>query len=217
MARSLCSVVTLPAVKRLRITLAVPQRAAQVAPLAMALLLGALTLSSCGNTLQDQPIASSVLEQLVMVREYPVYWLGGTFRHMAITNVIRDPSGSFTIQYGDCAEGGQSTCVPPLSVITSPDNSFQPGLTPRTERTLVRGVRGALQQDRKTIEIPTGVVVVDIYASNASIASAAARTIVPINQPGLPGDPLPSPLPNSGFAGQPLTSQTPPAPAQSSG
>jgi hypothetical protein len=181
------------------------------------LLLGTLTLSSCGNTLQDQPIASSVLEQLVMVREYPVYWLGGTFQHMAITNVIRDPGGSFTIQYGDCAEGGQSTCVPPLSVITSPDNSFQPGLTPQTERTLVRGVRGALQQARKTIEIPTGAVVVDIYASNPPTASAAAQTIVPINQPGLPGDRLPSPLPNSGFAGQPLRSQAPPAPLQSSG
>jgi hypothetical protein len=174
------------------------------------LLGGCLALSSCGDTLQDQPIASNLLEQLVMIREYPVYWLGGSFQHMAITNVVRDPSGAFAIQYGDCAEGGQSTCVPPLSVITSPDNSFQPGQAGGVERILLRGVRGVLEQHRKTIEIPTGDVLVDIYASKPSTASAAARTIVPINQPGLPGDRLPEPLPNSGFSSQPLTSQVPP-------
>jgi hypothetical protein len=185
--------------------------------LAVPLAASALGLGACGDTLQDQPISSNILEQLVVVREYPVYWLGGSFQHMAITNVTRDPSGSFSIQYGDCAEGGQSTCVPPLSVVTSPDNSFQPGVTPHTEHALVRGVDGAFAQHRQTIEIPTGDVVVDIYANSASIAAAAARTIVPINQTGLPGAPLPSPLPDSGFSSQPLASQTPPPPVRSGG
>jgi len=180
----------------------------------MSLLCGVLTLSSCGNTLQDQPIASNVLEQLVMVREYPIYWLGGSFQHMAITNVLRDPSGSFTIQYGDCVEGGQNTCVPPLSVITSPDNSFQPGVASHTEKIPVRGVSATLAQHRQTVEIPTGDVVVDIYASDPTTATAAAQTIVPINQPGLPGARLPSPRPNSGFANQPLVGQIPPPPPQ---
>jgi hypothetical protein len=211
-ARLRCSVVNLPAVKRHHAKLAVSARPGYRVLLALSLLGGALILSSCGDTLQDQPIASNVLEQLVMVRDYPIYWLGGSFQHMAITNVLRDPSGSFTVQYGDCVEGGQSTCVPPLSVTTSPDNSFQPGVASHTEHTMLRGLSGTLAQHRQTIEIPTGDVVVDIYASDPSTATVAAQTIVPINQPGLPGARLPVPLPDSGFASQPLLSQIPPPP-----
>jgi hypothetical protein len=208
------SVASLPAVKRHHAKLAVFHGAGRRVVLVVSLLCGVLTLSSCGNTLQDQPIASNLLEQLVMVRQYPIYWLGGSFRHMAITNVLRDPSGSFTVQYGDCFEGGQSTCVPPLSVVTSPDNSFQPSVARHTEHILVRGVNGTLVQHRQTVEIPTGDVVVDIYANDPTTATDAAQTIVPINQPGLPGKPLPSPQPNSGFANQPLISQIPPPPPQ---
>lgn len=186
-------------------------------PLSLALLCLAFVLSACGNTLQDQSISSSVLEQLVMVRQYPVYWLGSSFRKMRVTNVLRDPSGAFTIQYGDCVEGGQSTCVPPLAVVTSPDNSFHPvGETPTTKLSL-RDVQGLLTQNGKTIEIPTGEVVVDLYADNPALARAAAQRIVPINQQGLPGAPLPRALPNTGFAEQPLVSQTPPPIPQTSG
>ena len=108
-------------------------------------MLCALCLDACGNTLQDQPIPHNELESLLLA-PYPVYWLGGTFHGLQITEASRDPSGAFTVQYGDCLEGGQSTCVPPLKVITSPDNGFVPGEGSGAARASasLRGVRGYL-------------------------------------------------------------------------
>ncbi len=92
-----------------------------------ALLAGcALALGACGDTLQDHPIPHNTLESLI-VAPYPVYWLGGSFQGLQITEASHDPSGAFTVQYGDCVVGGQSTCVTPVTVITSPDNSFVAG------------------------------------------------------------------------------------------
>ena len=94
--------------------------------LALLLALCAGAAGACGNTVQDQPIPHNTLETLLLA-PYPVYWLGRSFRGIAITEAARDPSGAFNVQYGDCQQGGQGTCVPPLRVVTSPDNSFVPG------------------------------------------------------------------------------------------
>jgi hypothetical protein len=168
-----------------------------------------LTIGACGNTLQDQPISHTTLESLLLA-PYPVYWLGGSFQHMAITEASEDPSGAFTVQYGDCAEGGQNTCVPRLRVITSPDNSFIPSGS-RPHRTIhIRGVTGVAAQGDDTIELPTAGVVVGIYANSPNLARTAAETAVPINDIGAPATSLPAPLPDTGFAEQPLPGQTPP-------
>jgi len=53
-------------------------------------------------------------------------------------------------------------------------------------------------------------VVVGIYALDRSVAAAAAQTMVPINDTGAPGAPLPAALPDTGFAGRPLPSQMAP-------
>jgi hypothetical protein len=176
--------------------------------IALALGLCTLTLAACGNTLQDQPISHKTLESLLLA-PYPVYWLGGSFQGMAITEAVKDPSGAFTVQYGDCSAGGQNTCVRRLRVVSSPDNSFIPvGSQPhRTVR--IRDATGVTAEEDETIELPTAGVVVGIYAENAGLASAAAETIVPINYPGAPATPLPAPLPDTGFAEQPLPNQTP--------
>jgi len=168
----------------------------------------ALVLGGCASTVQDQPIAHNILESLV-VAPYPVYWLGGSFRGWSITEASRDPGGASTIQYGDCLEGGQGVCVPPVRVVTSPDNSFVPGgATPRAIRK-IRGVKAVLTEEGRTIEIPTGRVIVDIYAQSPRVASAAAETIVPINAVGPPSSALPPRLPVSEFAQQPLPVQMP--------
>src|SRR5207248_6453715 len=87
--------------------------------------LAAPALVACGDTLQAQPIAHNTLETL-LVAPYPVYWLGRSFKDLQITEASHDPGGAFSVQYGNCVEGGQGTCVPPLRVVTSPDNSFLP-------------------------------------------------------------------------------------------
>jgi hypothetical protein len=181
------------------------------APLSGALLcLALLTASGCGDTLGDQPIGNAALEQLVSVDRYPVYWLGARFRGMAITGVARDSSGAYTIQYGDCRVGGQVTCVTPLQVVTSPDNSFRAEGTTARRIARVRGVHAIVAQHGHTIELPTGGVVVNLYADTARLARGAAETVVPINRVGLPGAPLPAALPNTGYANRPLPGQAPP-------
>jgi hypothetical protein len=177
-------------------------------PLILLLAAGAVAVGGCANTIQDQPIAHNILEGL-LTAPYPVYWLGGSFQGMAITEAAQDPSGAYRVQYGDCLQGGQSTCVPALRIVTSPDNSFVAlGSIPyRTTR--VRGIAAVQAQAGRTIEIPTAGVVVSIYASDARLAGTAAQTAVPINALGAPGAPLPAPLPETSFARTPLPSQTP--------
>lgn len=176
--------------------------------LALLLAACALALGACGDTLQDRPIAHNTLESL-LVAPYPVYWLGHSFQGMQITEASHDPSGAFSVQYGDCVVGGQSTCVPPLRVVTSPDNSFiAGGSTPQTTAVL-RGAPAVLALRGRTIAIPTGGVVVSVYADSARLALAAAHTLVPINEIGEPGAPLPARVPDTGFGSTPLPSQVP--------
>ncbi len=180
---------------------------ARVAPPLLAALC-ATSLGACGNTLQDRPIAHNTLEALV-VAPYPVYWLGGVFHGLAITAVFHDPGGAYSIQYGDCVKGGQSTCVPPLRVVTSPDNSFLPGGSTPRQIVALRGVDAAIAQSGATIQIPTAGVVVGIYANDPRLSSSAAQTVVAINRAGAPGAPLPAALPDTGFAETPLPEQIP--------
>jgi hypothetical protein len=178
-------------------------------PLALlALALCTLLLGGCGDTLQDQPISHTALEGLILA-PYPVYWLGGSFQDMAITEASEDPGGAYTVQYGDCAEGGQNTCVARLRVVTSPDNSFIPAGSQPHRAIRIRGVTGVAAQGDETIELPTAGVVLDIYANSPQLARAAAETAVPINDVGAPAELLPSPLPNTGFGEQPLPGQAP--------
>jgi hypothetical protein len=170
----------------------------------------ALGLSACGNTLQDQPVAPSFLEPLVMEEEFPVYWLGGAFQRLPIINVARDPSGAYEIQYGNCTQGGENVCVTPLQIVTSPDNSFRPGGSTPQRTVSVRGVPATVALSGRTIELSTGGVVVDIYADGTALAQAAAEDVVAIGTARLPGSPLPRPLPDTGFAEKPLPSQQPP-------
>jgi hypothetical protein len=168
----------------------------------------AVALAGCGNTLQDRPIPHNELETLI-VAPFPVYWLGKSFHGLAITGAEQDPGGAYWVQYGDCVSGGQSSCVPTLRIVTSPDNSFLPGGAGRTRTIEVRGVTAMLAVGGRTIVIPTGRVVVDIYAIHPSLALAAVHTLAPINALGWPREPLPKPLPDSGYGSAPLPSQVP--------
>jgi hypothetical protein len=168
----------------------------------------ALAVCACGNTLQSRPIPHNLLEDMI-VAPFHVYWLGRSFQGMAVSEVTHDPSDAFSVQYGECLAGGEGACVRPLRVVSSPDNSFLPGGSAPTRPARVRGVTAVLAQAGKTIVIPTGSVVVDIYAASARTARAAAETIVPINAPGAPQASLPKALPNTGFGETPLPSQVP--------
>lgn len=165
-------------------------------------------LDGCASTVQEKPIPHNDLENLVEA-PFPVYWLGRSFHGMQVSEAIHDPSDAWSVQYGNCLEGGEGSCVPPLRVITSPDNSFLPVGSAPTRPTRIRGVRAVLAQGGRMIIIPTAGVVLDIYATSARTAAAAAQTAVPVNQPGEAGAPLPVALPDTGFGDKPLSSQVP--------
>lgn len=168
----------------------------------------ALGMGACANTLQTTPIPHNTLEGLEMA-PFPVYWLGRSFQGMAVSEATHDASGSYSVQYGNCAEGGEGACVHPLQVVSSPDNSFLPGGSTPKRSTTIRGVAAVLARAGRTVVIATAGVVVDIYAANASSARAAAKTIVPINFLGAPEAPLPAALPNTGYGEMPLPAQVP--------
>lgn len=174
----------------------------------LALLLCAILLGGCGNTLQVQPVAHQALEGLV-VAPFPVYWLGEHFDGLEVSETSHDPSDAYAVNYGNCIQGGQGYCVPPLRVVTSPDNSFVPGGTLPMQSRKLRGVSARLAQRGKTILIATGPVVVDIYADSASLARLAAGELAPINAPGAPGQTLPARQPDNGFEAKPLPTQVP--------
>jgi ApbE superfamily uncharacterized protein (UPF0280 family) len=74
---------------------------------------------------------------------------------------------------------------------------------------VVRGVAARSTEAGRTITIPTGGVVVGIFARDPTLARAAAQRIVAINRPGSPGEALPARLPDTGFGSTPLPSQRP--------
>jgi hypothetical protein len=180
-------------------------------PLALLCAVGLCVFALCGcaNTVQDEPIPHNLLEGLV-VAPFPVYWLGASFHRMAVSETAHDPGDAYTINYGNCLEAGEEgACVSPLRVVTSPDNSFVPGGASAIGRARIRGVDALLERGGRTIVLPTAGVVVDIFASNARLAAAAARTAVAIGEPAVPESPLPAALPNTGFDEAPLPSQVP--------
>lgn len=168
----------------------------------------ALALGACADTVQQKPIPHNVLEGLVLAPR-TVYWLGRSFHGLPLTEAVRDPSGAYSVEYGGCVEGGQGVCVPPLRVVSSPDNSFLPVGAASRHAATVRSLPAAVAQGGRTIVLATGAVVVGIYAETPALAAGAARTMAPINEPGAPEAALPAALPDTGFDREPLPSQAP--------
>jgi hypothetical protein len=176
----------------------------------IALALGcAMLLAACGDTLQSKPIGASALERVIVKSHFPVYWAGASFAGMQLSSVNIDPSGAVTIAYGNCKVGGQYTCVTPLSIVTSPDNSFVPGGATSLRTVDVRGVSAIASQATRTLAIPTGGVVVSLYANRPSLTASAVRIMAPLNEFGLPLTTLPAATANTGVANVPLPSQVP--------
>lgn len=187
---------------------AASRRAGLFAALALAAACACL-LAGCGGATRYKTLNAGTLEPLVTVERYPVFWLGGRFRGLPLTEVSADPSGAYEVQYGACTSGGPETCISPVAVVSEPDNSFLPGADASSSAASIRGVRAVLAQDGKVIEIPTGPVVVDIRAASSALALAAARQMVPINELGSPEGRLPAAQPNTGFADRPTEAQRP--------
>jgi hypothetical protein len=169
----------------------------------------ALALGSCGDTLQDEPIGPKALEGVLVKSRFPAYWAGLRFDGLRITSVTIDPSEAVTIRYGDCVQGGQYTCVTPISIVTSPDNSFIPGAAVATRAPALRDADVSSARGGSTLALATGPVVVSVYADRPALARQAVSTMAPVNEVGLPSAPLPVAVPDTGFDRVPLPGQVP--------
>lgn len=185
-------------------------RRSRLAIAAVAQALCALTFSACGDTLQETPIGAASFESVIVNSRMPVYWLGLRFKDLEASNVREDPGGAITIDYGNCLVGGQYTCITPLQIVTSPDNSFVPGGGAGAQAVSIRGVRALSSEGGAALAIATGPVVVSVYAERPSLARAAAQAMTPFNEPGLTEAPLPRSGGDTGFDRLPLRSQVPP-------
>ena len=65
--------------------------------------------------------------------------------------------------------------MPPVRVVTSPDNSFVPGESAPHSDAEIRGVMAVVSREGKTIEIPTGQVVVEMYAQDPRVGAQPRR------------------------------------------
>jgi hypothetical protein len=174
---------------------------------AAAAVLFALLLNACGAQVAVRPLPPNPLLELVALNKFPVYWLGGSFDGLQLTEITRDSGGAISLQYGACLRGGQYECLAPLTVVTSPEDSFLPhGHNPLRER-ILRGVRAFATTSGRTYEIPTGSVVVSIYAQQSSLAGAAARSLATLNTATFPDSPLAAPSANGSYARLPLSGQ----------
>jgi hypothetical protein len=169
----------------------------------------ALSFSSCANTLQDESIGPKPLESVLVRSRFPVYWAGLKFHGLPISGVAIDPSEAVSIHYGDCAQGGQYTCVTPVSIVTSPDNGFVPGGASAARTTSLRGARVRSSSGGDTLALATGGVVVSVYTQDPTLAAEAAKIMTPVNEAGSPLTPLPPALPDTGFDRLPLPGQVP--------
>ncbi|HEY1688216.1 MAG TPA: hypothetical protein VGF95_05065 [Solirubrobacteraceae bacterium] len=165
-------------------------------------------LDGCASTLQDQPVGNVALERLLEVQRYPIYWVGASFHGLKLTSALPDIGGAYTVQYGNCYVGGQEACLTPLELISTPESPFIPGIdTHDTETTTVRGVKAVIAERGEVVELKTSNAVIDIRARRRSIALAAAQAMVPINQLGEPGAPLPAALQTGEESEKALSSQ----------
>ena len=142
-------------------------------------------------------------------RPFPVYWLGASFDGLAVSEAFARPQRRVHAQYGNCVQGGQGYCVPPLRIVTSPDNGFLPGgslglssgASAASTRCSPRAARRSLSPPAMSCSTST---------PRARRSRSPPRTgAVPINAAGVPGEALPARLPNDGFEQRPLPTQVP--------
>ena len=174
------------------------------------LLAGAgLVVAGCGDTVQSAPLGRSALESLLLAK-FPVYWAGNEVEGLQAREISVDPGGAVTLQYGNCLEGGQGTCVAPLRIVTSPNNDFVPGGAGPVRDIPLRGTTARTLNGGSTIVVPAGPVVLSVFATSDTLADAAAARAAPITDVAAFGQPLPPPGPSNGHAGTALPGQIPP-------
>lgn len=167
---------------------------------AVALVL-AILLAGCGNA-QPRRIGAAELAGAQTFPYYTLYWVGPSFAGHPLTAAdgveAYKPSTGDSVYYGDCVPGngvlGSKGCLLPLKVTTSIYALHSNVELGSQRNTIVRGVPAAIFEEGRAIELYTGRLVIDLYASTPARASAAAQLLRPLNTSGSSAAALPLPV-----------------------
>ncbi|HEX2016124.1 MAG TPA: hypothetical protein VGN69_05465 [Solirubrobacteraceae bacterium] len=172
-------------------------RRAAVGLLALAVVL----LGAC-RRVSPPMLAPSALTATRHFKVLPVYWVGMRFDGVPLTAADRpadyDPSLGMRVYYGDCLRHrsplGSGGCTLPLEItsVLLKVHSNQPlGVHHATHR---RGVPAVIFDHGRSIELYTGRVAIDIFATTARRAERAVRALRTLNtRPSYRSGPLPPP------------------------
>jgi hypothetical protein len=178
-------------------------------------LLSALAaLSACllagGCTTHDPPaVSSGELAQAETFPYYEIYWVGRDFAHNQLTAADGQKNYNSSIgdsvYYGDCVEGkgilSTGSCHLPLQVTTVIYRLHSNATLGSQRNTLIRGVPATIYEEGRSIELYSGRVAIDLFASTPAATLRAANELRPLNAPGSDESPLPLPVYCPGLSG----------------
>ena len=131
-------------------------------------------VAGCGS--EEPPPTAGDVRTAQRAFPYPLYWAGTEVDRLPLTSLITEHVAAPTVGYGTCQASSDSGCALPVSIQTDSicdRNALAHGRAPSSSRT-VRGVI-ARADGEGTIEIPTGVSNVTVFARPEHLRAGAGR------------------------------------------
>jgi hypothetical protein len=178
-------------------------------PISMLVALCACLLAGGCSTHGPPAISSSELAQAETFPYYEIYWVGRGFAHNQLTAADGQKNYNSAIgdsvYYGDCVHGkgilSTGSCHLPLQVTTVIYRLHSNATLGAQRNTLIRGVPATIYEEGRAIELYSGRVAIDLFASTPAATLKAANELRPLNAPGSVASLLPPPVYCPGLSG----------------
>jgi hypothetical protein len=178
-------------------------------PISMLVALCACLLAGGCSTHGPPAISSSELAQAETFPYYEIYWVGRDFAHNQLTAADGQKNYNSAIgdsvYYGDCVHGkgilSTGSCHLPLQVTTVIYRLHSNATLGAQRNTLIRGVPATIYEEGRAIELYSGRVAIDLFASTPAATLKAANELRPLNAPGSVASLLPLPVYCPGLSG----------------
>jgi hypothetical protein len=178
-------------------------------PISMLVALCACLLAGGCSTHGPPAISSGELAQAETFPYYKIYWVGRDFAQNELTAADGQKNYNSSIgdsvYYGDCVHGkgilSTGRCHLPLQVTTVIYRLHSNATLGTQRNALIRGVPATIYEEGRSIEIYSGRVAIDLFASTPAATLRAASDLRPLNAPGSDRSPLPLPVYCPGLSG----------------
>jgi hypothetical protein len=178
-------------------------------PITMLAALCACLLTSGCSTHEPPPVSGNELAQAQTFPYYEIYWVGRDFAHHQMTAADGQKNYNSSIgdsvYYGDCVHGkgilSTGSCRLPLQVTTVIYRLHSNATLGKQRNTVIRGVPATIYEEGRSIELYSGRVAIDLFASTPAATLQAANELRPLNAAESDTTPLPSPIYCPGLSG----------------